>query len=229
MRTSEQLNDPGIVDTTKSRQQATSTNQQPTRSQSKSKCNSVYEFTCQKSGSCIPIYDVCNTFFDCDDKTDEAECEPLEHRKNSNYENPDAKNQKPKPNKADKTDSILVNDLKGNVVSDPQDKDPKEADEALIEVMRPELKVNSDYDYDSLQLKQAEIIAHLKELEDAENLKSSGRNKQKFKTPEDLFDSFMRTKPNPLKTTTKESKTKKMESTTKKKSAKILWNGKSLC
>lgn len=224
MRTPEQLNDHGILQTTRAQQTTTSIKQEqkPKKPQSKSKCHSQYEFTCKTSGACIPIYDVCNTFFDCDDKTDEADCEPLNHRKVSNYENPELKNKAA----TDKTDSISVNDLKGNVVSESKvefEKDPaKDTDESYIEAMRPEFKVNSDYDYDSLLLKQAEILAHLKEVEDADK---ASNNRQRYKTPDDLFDSYMRTRPNQLKITSKRPYVEPVR-TTKKTPKKILWNGK---
>ena len=33
-----------------------------------------YEFTCKKSLTCIPKYDVCNSFNDCEDGSDEVNC-----------------------------------------------------------------------------------------------------------------------------------------------------------
>jgi hypothetical protein len=165
---------------------------------------------------------VCNTFVDCDDKTDELDCKSSGRQPNS-------------VNEKTTTDVVKVNKLSGKTVNEEVVAKAKEKPK-----LRPtedysdipyddDFKLNGlDYDYLTLLQKQAEIVDHLADIENRHSSHNSNRkNDDAFKIPDSFFDSFMKTKsplPMPTRPYPKMAKTTLRTSSIKPKE-KIYWHG----
>ena len=193
-------------------------------------CHS-HEFTCKTSKACIPTYDVCNSFFDCEDKSDEANCDSNDNEPTAPPKTVDIQtNQKPveaknemysNRNKSEsKTQEFKDREIKSQLKNLKNlDSDLNYSDLSSIDQLENAKSDSlSDYDYISLLQKQADIVNHLKELE----LLDEHRKKEKpiFVNPIDFLDSFMRT---PFYSTTRLATTLKSTKKTSSSSKKIVF------
>ena len=189
-------------------------------------CHKDYEFTC-KSGQCIPIYDACNSFEDCNDKSDELNCSKTTYpayitkyvtqlvtststtastkTEESQIDKGDIlkagngmyQNQGEKANKNKKPQGKQKNAY--NPLEYPDDDEPYEEEpEILNELLKNQEDQNllenlSENEYDEFRAlkQQAEIVEHLKELE---NLKAfSHKKKIVQQSSDDFLNSFLKT------------------------------------
>jgi hypothetical protein len=131
----------------------------------------MHEFTCL-SGNCIASYDVCNTFKDCDDGSDELNCRNI---------NDDFKTTiKPSAIKENKLNDYELNneldEIADQIISNPNDYETSREESALVRYL------------EELENK------HLKEKE-KENTNLDLKDSNKFKMKEDFLDSFLKARP----------------------------------
>ncbi len=149
-------------------------------------CHKQYEFTCIKSKKCIPIYDVCNSFEDCDDKTDEIDCKSTTI--SSKTTTPSLKT----------TVALIDTDLESKIVQENND-----------EVLEKDKNIKPDYEDEyEISKQKAELVDYLNSL-----ISERKKNKVVQNSPKDIFDSYMRT--SVIKSITKKT-ISKATSTTKK-------------
>ena len=169
-----------------------------------SKCHHQYEFTCKSTGNCIPTYDVCNTFIDCDDKSDEANCSD------------DSNNQEDQLVPVIKTTTTPESVAEGEKQSPSYD---------FIADDKDFLSIKDDYDIYSLIQKQKNIVSHLSELERLQSeLKEPAHRVKGYETPKDFLDSFFKTNP-PARATRFPVYVPTTKETISYKPTRVYWNG----
>ena len=155
-------------------------------------CHKQYEFTCLKSKKCIPIYDVCNSFEDCDDKTDELDCKSTTI--------------------PSKTTTASLDEVKTSAVfldTDLESKNEQDNNDEILEKNKnPKLDFDDAYE---MTKQQAELVEYLNSL-----ISERKKNKVVQNSPKDIFDSYMRTSVIKQITKTTNAKAKSTLSTTKK-------------
>lgn len=162
-----------------------------------SKCHHQYEFTCKSTGTCIPTYDVCNSFNDCEDKSDEATCT---------------------------TNSNIKQEAESNLKTTTLAPIEKLPSYDLFNDDKNYLNIQDDYDIYSLIQKQKNAVDHLNELEQLHlKLKDPGLVKE-YETPKDFLDSFFITNP-PARATRRPVYVPTTRATLSYKPTKFYWNG----